>query len=238
MTNLSDPTCGSLDGVWVALSGSIPHPDERKVRIEGWDELGFRIFVFNLVSDILLAGGGIAYGSHPSFQAFVEEAASQYKSVDPKRVRMFLIPSFVSDVWREVRELIARHETYAEVSLIGGIDASRQACLNELAERLSNDVQAIVCCGGRAVGKSLNQTNPQVEAEIRKAIERDCAVYLIGGCGGVSRELFEKQYVTNAAALRNGLSGEDNHSLYASANPWEAVRLVMKGLKELRNALR
>ena len=219
-----------LQGLWVALSGSVPALEELKAN--GWDVQAFHWMVKNLAAALLEKGVGIVHGCHPSYTPLVADVARKFAAPLGKPVRMLAISSFYPT--REVWEAFVKQHPYAEVEPIDSVHTPLDDALDHLATQLSDFGQAFICIGGRAGRQSLRTNKQQVEDELDKAQGRSRPIYLLGGCGGLSRKLFEDRFKQNPSKMSNGLQDDDNQKL-ASAGPWDAPSLVLQGLYTLRS---
>lgn len=219
-----------LQGLPVALSGSIPDPEE--LRKAERSELDFRFAIKCLVAEILSAGGTIVHGAHPTIMPILEEVAAKLPTgTQRKHVLLFPLRYYYRQA-QEASDFVARHE-YAEVRFVGSTTSSVQDQLVELRALLAKDSRAYVCVGGRGPGVSQSPGKPQVEGEIDEALSSKRAVYLVGGLGGESQRLYRTRFEKHSAGLHNGLTHESNSLLGKTSSPWEATRLVVSALKEL-----
>jgi hypothetical protein len=190
-----------------------------------------------MLADRIFGGGGrIVYGSHPTFTLKIEQAAlglaDPYK---PKRVAMIVAmryfnPETALESWDEYA---MRHGRYAKIEPIGDFHTERQTALDELRELLAQQLDALVCIGGRSHEE--DHEKPGVEQEVELVRIKDKPVYLLGGFGGHTQRLVhDRHFLQKVRGVgENGLTPADNELLCAVRSIPDAVDLVMRGLEEL-----
>jgi len=221
-----------LRGLWVALSGSVPALEE--LQANDWDVQGFHWMVKNLVTALLDNGVGIVHGCHPSYTTHMADVAAKVAGCPDKVVRMLAIPAPQFYPTQADWDRFVNKHPYADAEPVDDPRTPLDEALEDLATRLSEYGQAFVCVGGRAGRHGLRTNKQQVEDELDKALDRQRPVYLLGGCGGLSRKLFQDRFERNLSILANGLEDDKNQKL-AYASPWDAPELVLQGLRELRS---
>src|SRR5262249_38634942 len=150
-------------------------------------------------------------GCHPSYTPLIANLAPRYAGPSGKPVRMLAITSFYPT--QEAWESLVRKHPYAHVVPIAALHTPLDEALENLAVSLSEHSQALITVGGREGRYSLRTNKQQVEDELDKARKRNHPVYLLGGCGGLSRKLFEDRFKQKPSGLDNGLEDEENLQL-------------------------
>ena len=238
------------EGRWIGISGAIPTWNE--LEKHGWNERHTREAVQRIGARILLEGGGLIHGSHPTFTSLIKWVAD--KDRDPgegKRVRIFASMFFygprasgdaagefdpvTGQFNPEVSEVEFRteHEPYAAVTMTGSPDMGRLRkdlgpALTDMRRAMLAQCDALVCIGGRLEGASLTPV-PGVKEEFDMACDRGIPVYLVGTGGGCALRLFE-DLGEHVARLHNGLTAERNRHLATDATSWEAASLIAEDL--------
>jgi hypothetical protein len=222
----------------VGISGAVPDPHEMEKY--GGNYRLIHLMVRRIVERVLEEDGNITYGSHPTFTPIIESVvtrmsgANQTKRV--KRVRMFVAKRFFAEE-AEWKNFYSRHNAYAMVKPVGQFDTERDPALTQLRKRMINNADALICIGGRFHADD-PKAKPGVGQEVEIALRKQIPVYLVGICGGYTRHLYEQELASDANLLRNKLSQTDNEALAKSADIWEAVNLILKGLTRIHTTYR
>ncbi len=209
------------------MSGAVPELDE--LRRRGASELDLRLMVARIAEQVIDRGGGLVHGNHPTYTPIVESVAASFPGAE-RRVRIFATGWFYQDSEEEVA-FRARHEPYAEVA----IEAARnslEASLTLMREAFTAACDALICIGGR--GRTNERKIPGVGEEVK--LMRDVQrrpVFLLGGFGGYTHELYREEFEKDPRRLGNALSDEENRRLADDGNLARVLALLTKGLERL-----
>jgi hypothetical protein len=217
----------ALYGLKVGISGAVPLLAE--LRKYGGSELDIHFMLRRLVERVLGEDGSIVYGSHPTFTPIIETVAPGLVGANQVgRVIMFVARHFFPkpEKWDN---FFSRHSAYATVEPIGSYDMPRNSALTEMRREMIWQTDALVCIGGK-FHEDDTANQPGVEEEFGIAQKRAIPIYLIGTCGGYTRKLYEDRFADKPTMLRNHLTNIENEALAKSADVWDAIDLVMKGL--------
>lgn len=215
-------------GLRIGLSGAVPEPEV--LRDHGASSADIHMTVRRLVERALAQGDWIVYGSHPTFTPIIEEVASRRlrPDLDP-RVMMFVAVRYFSPVdWEDYHQ---RHARYAQVVPIGDFKTSVDYALRELRDQMVQHLDAMICIGGK-LHRDQGNIKPGVLDEYERAVDRSppIPIFLLGGFGGCTREIHERH---EPQKVTNGLDAEERRRLGETAQVWDAVDLVFKGLGKL-----
>jgi SLOG cluster2 len=214
----------------LGISGAVPEPEVLEEHKASSSDI--HLTVRRIAERALADGHAIVYGSHPTFTPIIEDVALQ-QGLGPdqrRRVKMFVAKRyFTPEEWQVYRD---RHARYSEVEPIGDFNTAADQALRELRDRMVGEMDAMVCIGGK-LHRDNKGTKPGVEEEYERAIRRDppIPIYLLGGPGGCTRQLYDRH---DPPKTSNGLNEDENRRLGESAQAWDAVELVFKGLSNLR----
>ena len=108
----------------------------------------------------------------------------------------------------------------------------------QLREALAAQADALVCIGGRSNREDPHEI-PGVQQEADLARQAGKPLYLLGWVGGYTRTLFDRDFASKLAELRNNhLDDQENEKLGRDCSIPESVSLVMKGLLSIQAARR
>ena len=214
----------------VGISGAVPEPEVLKAHRASSSDI--HLTVRRIAERAMAQGDVIVYGSHPTFTPIIEEEALKGFRPDlNRRVHMFVAKRYFTPV--EWEDYYQRHARYAKVEPIGDFNTPVDQALGELRDRMVSEFDAMICIGGK-LHRDDRGNKPGVEEEYERALRHEppIPVYLLGGPGGCTREIYDRR---NPPKVPNGLDDEDNQRLGESAQAWDSVELVFKGLNNLRS---
>jgi hypothetical protein len=214
----------------LGISGAVPEPEV--LRDHKASSSDIHLTVRRIAERAMAQGDVVVYGSHPTFTTIIEEAALQGFRPDlNRRVHMFVAKRyFTPEEWEDYYQ---RHARYAHVEPIGDFNTPVDQALGELRDRMVREFDAMICIGGK-LHRDTKGTKPGVEEEYKRALRHEppIPIYLLGGPGGCTREIYDRR---DSHEMTNGLDDEDNRRLGESAQAWDSVELVFKGLNNLRS---
>ncbi len=234
-----------LKGLCVALSGAIPEPEQ--LAEHGWSELDIRTVVSYLVDAVLRQGGTLVHGSHPTYQVLIQAAArllAVQADGEPaaKRVHMLVVGPHVTR--EEVQALHREHGSYALVEVIGPCRESdwsehharslQHAWLQIMRERMADLADALVCVGGKGVRPDVPRPGVAAEAELVSLARKP--VFFAAAFGGYTRQVSSDAAEPARKKVPNGLSETENAELGQEENPFTAVALILRGLRNIQGA--
>jgi hypothetical protein len=217
----------SLEQYEIGLSGAIP---DRADWSEPAMDRGILEFVALFSGIVLKYGGRIVHGCHPTFTPVILRQA-RLQGAGRRRLPVTLV---MSDLW--ARELsqddIASMTDIAEFVITktvgdkGPEDAeTRNRSLSAMRRVLVNSQNVTVAVGGlihRGDG-----IVPGVAEEVAFAREKGIPQFLIGGLGGLTRQLAE---TVDPSQLNNSLSDEANMTLFRTDDVAACVNVLFEQL--------
>jgi hypothetical protein len=202
--------------------------------------------VASVVEAVLLRGGQIVHGSHPTYVPLIEAVAQNlYSCDDPtarKPVKMFVVGPYVD--LKEAEQLKLEHGRYADIEWVGPLDRSELAekerselrflWLQVMRARMSAYSDALVCIGGRGVRPDV--PIPGVLAEAAMASQHGKPVYLAAAFGGFAQYVHKQRVLPETDWAKNGLDSVENEILISAADPSRVTELVLTGLVRVYGA--
>lgn len=180
---LQENNLKKIDGA-IIISGSFPDKIDLKYQQNVIDAL----YIFT--KEILNRGGKIIFGSHPTFQGIILEIAKNYNSLLEKKVKVYVSKYFEGKY--DLGYLQENSEVFQiEKDSSGDINIS----LHNMREAMISDKDAIalICIGGKELGKSLTEKTG-LDEEIELAKKRNLKVFLLGSTGGRCKELLQEGF--------------------------------------------
>jgi hypothetical protein len=223
-------TAAAMLDWWVWLSGAVPDLDD--LQRHGWSEIDIRFMVARIVERCFTDGYGIVHGNHPTYTPIVEQVARGFPGAEP-RVRI-VTSRFHFETPDDEARFTQRH-AYADIELTER-RTTRLESMTVMRMRLAERCDAVVCIGGRL--HSDGSKRPGVEEEIEIALRDHRCTYLLGRFGGFTAKYYEQEIRGHEDKLQNGLDREENRVLAEDASPIRVLKILMKGLRQARDASR
>jgi len=223
----------SLERLEIGVSGAVP---DRQDWSEPAMDRGVLEFVALFSGLVLKYGGRIVHGSHPTFTPVILHQARQHAR-ERSRKPVTLV---MSDLWaRAIPESeLTSNADVAELIVTkavgeGGPDNSktRNASLSAMRQVLIRTQNAMVAVGGKM--HAGDNKVPGVDEEMKLAENWSIPRFLVGGLGGFSAQLASKLM---PRSLRNGLSEEQNLSLFSSNDVAAAVNVLFEHLANIESS--
>lgn len=222
----------------LGLSGALPEPEEMTQHQAS--DFDIKQVVEQIARVVFQRGGRIVYGSHPTFTPIVRGVAEQWQPPassaaipdEQKAVRMFVGRRYF-DSQQDWDDYLARHQHYASVVAVGTTSTDRETALEALRKGFIGEADALVCIGGK-LHRDDGQ-KPGVEEEFQIARGLGKPVYLLGGFGGKTFEIFQdlaRSHTDLSNELRNGLSDAENRELGESNRVWHVVKIIARGIDQ------
>lgn len=191
MTFRTDHT--TLHGLRIVLSGAVPPQDE-------WDEPGqdraILEFVRNFAALVFKEGGRVVHGSHPTFAPVLAEQAQRFSAEAPHGSPLLLVMSALFEhlVEPATLEFYGRTAEFRLTAAIGHggpeVEETRNASLTSMRGALIARADALVAIGGLRKRAGLV---PGVDEEIEIARKRRIPCFLVGGMGGQTERLAQRE---------------------------------------------
>jgi hypothetical protein len=217
----------SLEQYEIGLSGAVP---DRADWTEPAMDRGILEFVALFSGIVLKYGGRIVHGCHPTFTPIILRQARQQA---PGRQRL-PVTLVMSDLWaKELSESdiasmtdIAEFVITKKVGDKGPEDTdTRNRSLSAMRRVLVNAQNVTVAVGGlthRGDGLA-----PGVAEEVALAREKGLPQFLIGGLGGLTKELAQR---VDPKELNNSLADEANLALFRTDDVGACVNILFEHL--------
>jgi hypothetical protein len=225
----------SLEGYEVGITGAVP---EKSDWLEPATDRAILEFVSLLSSLVLKYGGRIVHGSHPALTPVIVRQARRHAQGRARKP----VTLVISDLWAsgfddeiqsfsEIAELVVTKKIGE-----GGRDdpPTRNQSLTAMRRVLVDSQNVMVVVGGKMhQGDGLI---PGIQEELDLAGEKGLPRFLIGGLGGLSRELASG---IAPRSLANFLSEDQNLRLFSTLDIASSVNIIFEHLAnstELRTA--
>ena len=222
-----------LGGKNIAISVSMP----QDATLFGVGAAMFHDVSVELARHILAAGGKLVYGGDlrpDGFTAALGELTYQYASKADNDITHMYMTNYVAapycgGISEEDEETFYHNRVRLVKCAAPSADADVAECLSSMRRQMEDDVIARIVMGGKTEG--FKGSMPGIIEEATLSVQMEHPLYVLGGFGGAARQIVE-DHPEITHNLHNGLSEEENHVLFASANVIEIIALILKGLKK------
>lgn len=213
-----------LRGVRVHLAGSVPKSATAD------EAAGIHSFVQNFTSAVLLEGGTLIHGSHPTFQAPLKAAAEPFVRADGARDALTLVRSHTFAITAGQFADVAEQRNYSVVHIIPAVPGNQAESLVTMREWMAERCDVVVAIGGKWY--DINKTRAGIPGELEESLRRGKPGFAVAGFGGaISGYLNDDKTVFSR--LRNGLSEADNRALAVSNDVDQIVSTIISQIKLL-----
>ena len=219
-----------LAGARIWLSGCLPEG------VDAMSEVGQKIleFVGDFADRVFDLGGTIFHGAHPDFTpVLLNRLRMRYGDVNDKR---YCLELCVAEYFSKQPNLVPIDEWKKEcqVYTIRGTEENSDLAdsLLELRGWMNKHASAIVVIGGKSSPKS------GVEIELKLAINRGIAAFVVGGFGGAAGDIV-KTKSRMLYTLRNGFDrGYNVVRIGREDDPWWLAEKIVDQLTRLPLVIR
>lgn len=186
---------------YIIISGSFPN------NIDLLYQQNIIDAIYSLCNNILDHGGGIIFGSHPTFQGLILELSKNNINYTKNKIKLYVSKYFEGNY---DLDYFSKNSAVYEIekALSGNINDS----LTKMREEMINDKDAvsIICIGGKISVDSLSKKTG-IDEEIEIAKKRGIRAFVLGSTGGRSSELIDEGFKNTSKEDENDyLSYENN----------------------------
>ena len=220
----------------IAISVSETNDFDNGVSIEHLQDIVVELVRFLLLSaNNIIYGGDIRYSLGLNFAEIIFNLAKKYATKKPA-----VINPLPSEYYKKLDDKIKA--TYHNI--IEFIDLGDD--LSKMREAMAKIEDARVIIGGKTT--NYKGKYPGVLEEAYYTLKANKPLYIIGAFGGVAKKIaqikegidikewqkFDIYETIKKSPLNNGLSEEENRTLFYSKDIDEIIKLLMKGLKNMK----
>jgi hypothetical protein len=232
-----DRVSSTLSGMKVGLSGAMPDPEDlEKMR---WSEWDIRAAVHLVAEAVVVRGGQIIHGNHPTYIHLIREAIRRLTLPSRnqfKPVKIYVVAPFLTGA--EADEFRKEHGSYAEIEFVGpyfdpkwgkqDVQEKRLHWLQVMREKMASYIDALVCIGGKGVRPDVPHPGVEVEASLTALAGKP--FYIAAALGGFAQNLHYEKILSDPAQKPEAPLPKEVIELRNTADPGRITELVLSVL--------